>query len=134
MVKNTDYGYYSKLLSKPFDTVDELVAAEAEYKKAHEAEEKAKAEKKARADEIQAAYSAYLAAYEAAEKRIKEVSKEENDKVRGAYKKYEELKAKFIKDYNSYHMTYTNKNGEKAVSISDLFEEMFNSMPDIFHW
>lgn len=134
MAKNIEYGYYSRLLNKPFDSVDELIIAETEYKKAHDAEEKAKAEKKNRADEIQTAYSDYLAVYEAAKKRIKEVSKEENDKIREAYRKYEELKAKFIKDYSSYHMTYTNNNGTKFVSVSELFDEMMRSIPEMLHW
>lgn len=57
-----NYGFYSKLLKKPFDTVAELEAAEEEYRAAHALEIKAREERKAEADEIKAAIKARLEA------------------------------------------------------------------------
>jgi len=93
------YGYYSKLLKKPFDSLDELKAAEDEYNKAHEAEIKAKEERKAEAEEVKAAikaryeaeiaantakkdaYKAYLEACDKADNAVKEAKHAEHEKL-----------------------------------------------------
>lgn len=108
------YGYYSKLLNKPFDTVDELVAAETKYNEAHAAELRAKEEKKAAADKVNEAYKHYLEVCDKANKEIRE--------AKAAY--FKERQA-FIDKYHSYHMTYTNDNGREEITINDLFDEVF---------
>ena len=60
--------YKSKLLNKYYDSWDELQAAENEYNKAHEAELKAKAERKAESEKVREAITARVKAQLAAKK------------------------------------------------------------------
>lgn len=96
-----DYGFYSKLLKKPFDTVEELETAEADYRKKHEAEIKAVEVKKGRAKEVNDAYKNYVE----------------------AGKKYDELLDNFIKDYDAFHMTY--KESFKPMSLVEIIDKLF---------
>lgn len=91
------YGYYSKLLKKPYDSLTELKAAEDEYNLAHakELEEKKKRKedaetvKKAIADRVtaqqkvaadkEAAYKAYLKACDLADEILYKAKKAEKD-------------------------------------------------------
>ena len=109
------YGFYSKLLNKPFDTLEALQEAELEYRKEHDEKLKLSEEKKARAKEIEDAY-----------KELVQVKKECNEKIREADKKYNDLVNKFIKDYKYYHMTYTDDGVKNAVTVSDLLDSFFN--------
>ena len=65
--------------------------------------------------ELEDAYTEYLAVKEKAYNDISE-----------AEKKYLELRDKFAKDYNGYHMTYVNNNGQKVIRFSDLIDSFFN--------
>ena len=90
---------YSEVLKKEFDTVEACEKAEAEYKAEQEKineEKKAMKEKRA-----------------ARAKEIDEAFKE----IRVAQDKYNDLVKKFIKDYGSYHCTYTSRD-----NIPDVFE------------
>ena len=89
--------YYSEKLKKIYDTVEDLQAAEKEYDEAHAAEIAKAKERKARADEIDAA---------------------RKDLIK-AQKKYDGLINKFIEDFGSYHATYTDK------FISDVAAKIF---------
>ena len=93
--------FYSEELKKFFDTEEDCVDAEerAYIAKQEEEEKKTKLaeERKARADEIKAAYEA----------------------VQTATKEYNELVKKFINDFGSYHMTYTSS------LIDDAFNSFF---------
>ena len=108
------YGYYSKLLNKPFDTVEELKAAEDEYNKAHDEKIKLAEEKKTRAKEIEDAY-----------KHSMEVRKEAQKMIKEADDKYYELRDKFVSDYGSYHLSYYNDGKESVVKFSDLIDSFF---------
>lgn len=98
MAKN--YSYYSNVLKKPFDTVEELQKAEAKYNEEILAKQKAQEQRKARAAEVE---SALKAADE-------------------AYKKYTKLLNAFVKDYGSYHTTITESNSD----LTDLTNNLFN--------
>lgn len=91
--------YYSELLKKCFDTAKECEKAEdaelSRLEKEKNKEEKLKAEKTARADEINKAY------------------KEKCE----AHKKWYQLVQKFIDDYGAYHYTYSIKD--------DFFDNFF---------
>lgn len=89
-----EYGYYSKLLKKPFDTLDELKKAEEEYRKLHEEDLKLKEEKKAAAD------------------AIRELEKQEFELWDKVFAKQDEIRAaklEFARKYGSYHETITIK-------------------------
>ena len=90
--------YYSETCKKMYDSVEELETAEKEFNEKHEKELALKEERKARAQEVEE-----------------------------AYKKYLELKAKFIEDYKAYHMTLTTKDlpDLSKVSIFDLFDRFW---------
>lgn len=94
--------YYSEKLNKLFESEEECNKAEAEHDAQVREEEERKTklanERKARAKEV-----------EAAAKSVME-----------ARKAYDELLARFIKDYGSFHATISS-NGD----FFDLFESLF---------
>jgi len=96
---NEEYGFYSYKLSKPFKTKNELLTAEAEFE-----------QKKAN------------------ELKLKEERSERANEVITAYKKYLELRAKFVEDYGSWHMTLQSKDLPKPTlfNFSDFLEDFFN--------
>ena len=86
--------YYSEVLKKAYDTEKECIKAERDYEAKLAEAEKQKKEladaRKARAKEVEDAYKVIV----------------------DAQKHYNELKSKFIKDYGSWHMTFsTNEDG-----------------------
>lgn len=96
--------YYSDIFRKLFDTEEELNKAEADYKAKKEQEvaekERLSKERATRAKEIEDAYIAL------------------ND----AKQHYLELRNKFIKDFGSYHVSYTTKTPTGALNdMIDLF-------------
>ena len=58
----TNYGFYSKVLNKPFDTLEELIAAEEAVLKAKEEQAAEKAARKAEANKVEDAFKARNAA------------------------------------------------------------------------
>ena len=94
--------YYSEKLKKVYDTVEQLQTAETEYDKAHAAEIAKQKERKARAEEIN------------------KVRKE----LVNAQNRYNDLINKFVKDYGSYHATYTDGEGTLS-SAADLIYKLF---------
>ena len=110
-----DVCYKSKLLNKYFDSKEELVEAEKKYHEENDAKLKEIEEKKSRAKEVEDAYLEYTKVKEEAYKQIAD-----------AEKKWIELRDKFSEDYHGYHMTYTNNNGKKTITFSDLVDSLFN--------
>lgn len=105
--------YLSEKTGKSYKTVEELEAAEKEFDKA-EAEKKALVEvKKARAKEVEDAYL-----------ELQKVREEAFAKISEAETKWIELRDKFAEDYHGYHMTYSNINGKKEISFSDLVDSI----------
>jgi len=88
--------YFSEKLKKIYDSVEELEKAEKEFDDKSAKELALREERKVRAQEVD-----------------------------DAYKKYLNLRAKFIEDYKSYHMTLTEKDLPKAASVFDLFDSFF---------
>lgn len=109
-----DYGYYSKLLNKPFDTLDALKEAEEAVKKENERKAQLIEVKKTRAKEVEDAYLEFQKVKEEAYKQIAE-----------AEQKWLELRDKFAKDYGGYHMTYVNNNGQRQVTFNDIVNSFF---------
>ena len=90
--------YKSELLNKEFDTEEECLDAEKKYEDEHAKELALKEERAERAKEVQEAYKHYL-----------------------------ELRAKFIEDYKSWHMTLTEKDLPALNTIDwfDLFDKFW---------
>lgn len=113
--------YYSDLLKKPFDTVEELEKAEQEKKEQINALAKKNDERKDRANEVQDAYKKYI-----------EIKKKNFEEIDNAYNEYLKLRDKFVDDYGSFHMTYTNKDGEEKYSLSDAFKSINDIFTELF--
>ena len=112
--------YYSELLKKPFSTVEELEKAEKEKQEELKTKEDMVAKRKERAIEVQNAYKELIETRKKADKEISE-----------AEEKYYTLRNKFVDDYGSYHMSYTNDNGEEVYStdtissVQKMIKELF---------
>ena len=95
--------YYSELLKRTFNTAAECEEAENQeltrLEKEQMEQEKKTAEKKTRAAEIESAYKEMQAAKE----------------------KYNKLVSEFIKDYKSFHFTFSNTND----FLNDVFDTHF---------
>lgn len=116
------YGYYSKLLNKPFDSIDELKEAEDEYNKEHEAELAKAREKKSDAHEVENAYKNYIKTVEETNKHLKDVTEMIRKQQEEVYNEYIEAKNKFIDKHGSFHMTYVNK--EPKVDTNDTIKNV----------
>ena len=95
--------YYSEKTMKVYDDVEQLNTAEKEYDEAHAAEIAKRKERKERAEEINNARKDAIKAQE----------------------HYDELIKQFVKDYGSYHATYTDENSGELSSVMDVFYKLF---------
>lgn len=150
-----NYGYYSKLLNKPFDTVSELREAEAAYNAAQKAKETAAAQKKADAQKVEDAFKALNAArktykedltqltteYTEALKELKDAfelgKKDIHDDLAAAEEAYATALKEFTDKHNQFHLTLKDGDFETTISGSqnksdikvdnDIFS-IFNSL------
>ena len=137
-VKTADLGYsfYSRVLNKPFDSVEELAKAEAVYYDELKAKEDKAAEKKADAQKVEDAFKALNAARKAYKEDLASLTKEYSDEL-NLLKKAFELAKKDIQDslakaedgyssalkeftdkYDNYHMTLKDGDFETTLSGS----------------
>lgn len=112
--ENVNYGFYSNLLKKPFDTLKELKAAEDEFKNKNAVEIAKKEERRVDSARVSDAYQEYM-----------NTCKKANEDVAKARDKWLGERQKFINKYNSFHMSYTNDNGKEEISIGDTFKDFF---------
>ena len=91
--------YYSDVCHKLFDSQEELQKAEKALTQKNDEEAKKKAERKADADKVQAAY----------------------DKVIEDCKEYNKLVNEFVKKYGSYHKTINT-----PIKFSDVFDSFWD--------
>lgn len=108
-MSTNDYGFYSKVLKQPFDTLEELRAAEAKLAAANKFSD----ERKEAAKVVNEAYKNYI-----------ETAKKANDMLSEARKNYENKKAEFQEKYEKYHATYTSADGK------EFYEEMGSILPE----
>ena len=113
--------YYSDLLKRPFNTVEELEKAEQEKQEQINALKKKNDERKDRANEVQDAYKKYL-----------EIKKKNFEEIDNAYNDYLKLRDKFVDDYGSFHMTFTNKDGNENYSLTDVFKDVNDIFTELF--
>ena len=105
-----EYGFYSKLLKKPFDSLDELKEAEAEYNRINAEKIKQAEERKADAKAV-----------EDARLKALQVRKEAAEMIRKAEDDYNKLLNDFVKKYGSYHATYYDSFGNPVSDIIKVF-------------
>lgn len=120
-----DYGYYSKVLNKPFDSITEMRAEEKKYQDAQREKEELANKKRTRAKEVEDAYNASMEVRKEAKKLIDDAKTKASEMIAEVDKKYEDLKNKFISDYGSFHMTYTSDNSGTTTTVSDLIDSIF---------
>lgn len=129
-----NYGYYSRVLEKPFDTLEELRKEEQEFLAAEEAKRQAAEARKNQAavvekafkelnaaklvynEEVTALYSELAKNIEAAKVAYNEGIKKSNEKLDVAQGTYNEALNKFIEEHpEGYHLTL--KDGDNVVTI-----------------
>lgn len=152
-----NYGYYSRLLNKPFDSVEELKEAEA----AHYAELRAKedkiAQKKADAAKVEDAFKALNAARKEYKEKLLQLTEEYSAELTNLKKafdlgkkdiqdtlaKAEDVYANALKEftdkYDSYHVTLKDGDFETTISGStksgkDTTSAKPSDIFDIFDW
>ena len=91
--------YYSDKTKALYESVEQLQKAEAAYDKEQEAALAKQRDRKNRAEEI---------------KKAREV-------LRNAQKNYQDLVNKFVKDYGSYHETYSKESDSLEQILYNLF-------------
>jgi len=126
--------YYSTLLDKTFDTVEELEKEEDKHLEVKKAEEEKLEVKKDLAKQVEEAYKHYMQVTEETAKKFVEVQKQLNEERKTAEKEYLKLRDEFIEKYGQFHMTY--KNNEPKVDVEEKQElttyDVVNSIFDAF--
>ena len=143
MTKNTNkktdigYGFYSRVLNKPFDTLDELKVAEQKHYDELKAKENKVATKKADAKVVEDAFKALNAARRIYKEKLNQLTTEYTEELTTLKKAYELGKKdiqdklseaelaykKAIKDFGDkypegYHMTLKDGDFETTISRS----------------
>lgn len=130
-----DYGYYSKLLNKPFNSVEELKAAEKEYYEAQNKKQTEVAEKKALAHKVEDSYEKYMTTLEEGNKQITEFVEKIKKAQNEAYNSYLKDRNEFIDKFGSFHMTFVDKkpqvDTENNINIKKIYEDSLNNLFDV---
>ena len=84
-----DYGFYSRVLQKPFERLDDLRKAEADYLAEQKAKELKAAAKKADAQKVENAFKALNAARKAYKEDLCQLTKEYSEELEDLKKAYE---------------------------------------------
>jgi tetratricopeptide (TPR) repeat protein len=153
---NVEYGYYSKLLKEPFDSIEELQEAEEAYYAKQKAKEDAAAQKKADALKVDEAFKALNAARKVYKEEITQLTKEyaeslENlkkafelgkkdiqGKLAEAEEVYQAALKEFTDKYESYHLTLKDSDFETTIDKQTSNESgsygIFDILESIFNW
>lgn len=107
---NTVYGFYSKLLNKPFDTLEDLRAAEAAEREAREAAEAKAATKRNEAAAVYKAINAYEEGRAVCDAAIAEAYKKYRAAVEAAEKDLDKLHADADKALDTWVATHPGEN------------------------
>ncbi len=153
---NTEYGFYSKVLKEPFDTIEELAEAEEAYFAKLKAKEDAAAQKKADANKVEEAFKALNAARKIYKEKLTQLTKEYSETLADLKKAFEAGKAdihntlaaaeeayaaalkEFTDKYQQYHITLHDGDFETTISSSqtktsdDRLEADRKTINDIF--
>lgn len=117
-----DYSYYSLVLEKPFDSVEELKAAETAYYEAQRVKEDKAATKKADAKKVEEAFRALNAARKAYKEDITTLTKEYSEALT-------DLKKAFDLGKTDIH----NKLAEAEATYQTALKEFTSKYPEGYH-
>jgi chromosome segregation ATPase len=145
------YGYYSKLLKEPFDTIEELQEAEEAYYAKQKAKEAAAATKKADAQKVDEAFKAlnaarkeykealtqlteeYAESLEHLKKAFELGKKDIHDTLAAAEDAYETALKEFTDKYpEGYHLTLKDGDFETTISKKTFENNPAKKAVDIF--
>lgn len=109
-LRKTDaqYGYYSKLLKEPFDSIEELQEAEEAYYAKQKAKEDAAAQKKADAAKVEDAFKALNAARKEYKEKLTQLTKEYAEALENLKKAFELGKKDMQNTLAAAEETYSN--------------------------
>ena len=131
-----DFGYYSKVLKQPFDSITALRDAEAKYYDAEKAKADKAAQKKADAQKVEDAFKALNAARKEYKEKLTQLTKEYSeelttlkkafelgkkdihDSLAAAEDAYSKALKEFTSKYDSYHFTMRDGDFETTISGS----------------
>ena len=131
-----NYGFYSKILQKPYDSLSELMAAEEVYTAEQRAKEDKAAQKKLDAQKVEDAFKALNAARKIYKEDLAQLTKEYGEALETIKKSFEFGKKdihnklavaedayaaalkEFTDKYDNYHMTLTDGDFETTISGS----------------
>ena len=152
--ETTAFGYYSRVLEQPFDTLAELKRAEEAYYAKLKAKEDAAAKKKADAAKVEDAFKALNAARKAYKDDLTQLTKEyaeslENlkkafelgkkdisNKLATAEEAYQAALKEFTDKYDSYHVSLKDGDFETTISRQTSGDNKvsadFSKLADIF--
>lgn len=135
--KKTDigYGYYSKVLNRPFDSIEELKEAEAAYFEEQKAKADKAAQKKADAQKVEDTFKALNAARKSYKEDLTQLTKEYAESLKTLKKAFElgkkditskltaaeDAYAKALKEFTDahpegYHVTLRDGDFETTIS------------------
>lgn len=107
--KNTmEYSFYSRVLKKPFDSIDELKTAEAAYFEKLKAKEDKVAQKRADAKTVEDAFKAYNAAKKTYNEELAQLIKEYAEALENLKKAYDLGKKDLKSQYAAAETNYLN--------------------------
>jgi chromosome segregation ATPase len=119
---NIGYGFYSRVLEKPFDSVEELTKAEAAHFEKLKAKEDKAAQKKADATKVEEAFKALNAARKSYKEDLATITKEYNDSLEHLNKAFklgkEDIRSKLAKAETTY--------SEALKEFSEKYNEGFH--------
>jgi uncharacterized protein (DUF342 family) len=131
-----DYGFYSNVLKKPFERLEDLKKAEYVYYEEQKAKEDKAAQKKADAQKVEEAFKALNAARKAYKEELSQLTEEYStalaelketfefgkkdihDKLAVAEDNYSNTLKEFTSKYDQYHMTLKDGDFETTISGS----------------
>jgi chromosome segregation ATPase len=161
MTKNTNnkktnvaYCYYSKILNKPFDSIDELAAAEAAYLDEIKAKEEKAAAKKADAQKVEDAFKALNTARKTYKEKLGQLNTEYSETLTELKKAFElgktdiqnklaaaeENYSKALKEFTDahpegYHLTLKDGDFETTISGNNSkTTATIEDYADLFKW
>lgn len=133
---DVEYGYYSRVLNKPFDSIEELREAEATYRAELKAKEDKVAQKKADAQKVDDAFKAMNAARKEYKEKLTQLTKEYSEeltrlknafelgkkdihaKMAAAEDAYQKELKEFTAKYETYHLSLKDGDFETTISGS----------------
>lgn len=148
-----DYSYYSRVLKKPFESLEELKSAEADYYAEQRAKVDKAATKKADAKKVEEAFKALNSTrksykeslvslterYSKDLKNLKEAFEADKKEIHSIMSAAEDAYAIALKAFTDkypegYHLTLKDGDFETTISGRSSIEESFGPLVDIFNW